>query len=416
MAISDGQIFDEPHGIPLRVTLMRAERRHRVKALILVLPLAFFILIFFVLPIARMLVNAVHDDTLLTLLPRTISELRQWDGNGLPDEPVYAALVVDLKQTIDQGTAGVIGKRMNYEIAGVVSKVTSSARKAQELSTGPYKEALIKIDALWARHDVWSLLKRGTSPYTFYYLLRAADYQYGPNSEIVASSPGNAIFQDVWLRTFGISFGVTLATLLLGFPVAYLLATLQPKHANLLLIMVLLPFWTSLLVRTTAWVVLLQRHGAVNEILVASHMISQPAELIYNRFGTLVAMSHIQLPFTLLPIYSVMKTISPSYIRAAQSLGAGPFYAFWKVYFPQTLSGVAAGCLLTFILCLGYYITPALVGGPSDQMVSFFVAHYTNEDLNWGMASALGAILLTATLTLYFVFNKLVGINRIKLG
>lgn len=416
MAISDGQIFDEPHGIPLRVTLRRAERRHKLKALILVLPLAFFVLIFFVLPIARMLFGAVHDDTILKLMPRTISELRQWDGHGLPDEPVYAALVADLKQSRDQRTAGAIGKRLNYEIAGAASKVTSSARKAQELSTGPYKEALIRIDALWGQHDVWSLLKRGTSPYTLYYLLRAADYQYGSDSEIVASPPGNAIFRDVWLRTFGISLGVTLATLLLGFPVAYLLATLQPKHANLLLMMVLLPFWTSLLVRTTAWVVLLQRYGVVNEMLTASHMISQPAELIYNRFGTVVAMTHIQLPFTLLPIYSVMKTISPSYTRAALSLGAGPFYAFWKVYFPQTLSGVAAGCLLTFILCLGYYITPALVGGPSDQMVSFFVAHYTNEELNWGMASALGAILLTATLTLYFIFNKLVGIDRIKLG
>src|ERR1019366_6322970 len=132
--------------------------------------------------------------------------------------------------------------------------------------------------------------------------------------------------------------------------------------------------------------------------------------------GTVIAMTHIQLPFTLLPIYSVMKTISPSHVRAARSLGAGPFYAFWRIYFPQTIPGIGAGCLLTFILSRGYYITPALVGGPTDQMVSYFVALYTNRELNWGMASALGAILLTATLLLYFVFNKLVGVDRLKLG
>ncbi|WP_245311641.1 ABC transporter permease [Bradyrhizobium pachyrhizi] len=197
---------------------------------------------------------------------------------------------------------------------------------------------------------------------------------------------------------------------------AYLLATLPPRSSNLLMIMVVLPFWTSLLVRTTAWVVLLQQHGVVNETLMALHIISEPAQLIFNRAGTVIAMTHIQLPFTLLPIYSVMKTISPSHIRAARSLGAGPFYAFWTVYFPQTLPGIAAGCLLTFILCLGYYITPALVGGANDQMVGYFVAHYTNEELNWGMASALGVILLTATLLLYYVFNKLVGVDRIKMG
>jgi putative spermidine/putrescine transport system permease protein len=127
-------------------------------------------------------------------------------------------------------------------------------------------------------------------------------------------------------------------------------------------------------------------------------------------------MTHIQLPFTLLPIYSVMKTISPSYMRAAKSLGATPFYAFLRIYMPQTLPGVAAGCLLTFILCLGYYITPALVGGPTDQMVSGFIAQAINQENNWGKACAFGTILLTATLILYYVYNKLIGIDRIKLG
>ncbi|WOH52474.1 ABC transporter permease [Bradyrhizobium sp. sBnM-33] len=416
MATMAAQIAGTADGVPLRIKLQRVERWRKLKALTLVLPLLLFILIAFALPIGRMIFNAVHDDTLLRLMPRTMAELRGWDGKDLPDESVFAALAADLKLSWSQKTAAEIGKRMNYELPGARSQVTASARKASALSTGPYKAALIDINQLWGQHDVWSLLKRGNSAYTAYYLLRSVDLQYGPDSQIVTSPPENAIFRNIFLLTLGISISVTAVTLLLGFPVAYLLATLPARSSNLLMIMVVLPFWTSLLVRTTAWVVLLQQHGLINELLMMLHIISQPAELIFNRFGTVVAMTHIQLPFTLLPIYSVMKTISPSYVRAARSLGAGPFYAFWKVYFPQTLPGIAAGCLLTFILCLGYYITPALVGGPTDQMVSYFVAHYTNEELNWGMASALGAILLTATLLLYYVFNKLVGADRIKMG
>lgn len=416
MVKTAGQIADSPDGVPLRLKLQRIEGRRKLKAFNLVVPLLLFILISFVLPIGRMMFNAVHDDTLLTLMPRTMAALKEWDGKDLPDEMAYAALAGDLKEAWSQKSAATIGKRMNYELPGALSQVTSSARKASALFAGPYKAALIEINPLWRQHDVWSLMQRGSSGYTAYYLLRSVDYQYGSSSRIIAVPPEKATFREVFLRTLGISLGVTAATLLLGFPVAYLLTTLPPKTSNLLMILVVLPFWTSVLMRTTAWVVLLQQHGLINDTLIALHVISQPADLIFNRVGTVVAMTHIQLPFTLLPIYSVMKTISPSVVRAARSLGAGPFYAFWKVYFPQTLPGIAAGCLLTFILCLGYYITPELVGGPNDQMVGYFIAHFTNQELNWGMASALGAILLTATLLLYYVFNKLVGADRIKMG
>jgi putative spermidine/putrescine transport system permease protein len=225
-----------------------------------------------------------------------------------------------------------------------------------------------------------------------------------------------AIYVDILLRTIGISLLVTVCTLILGYPVAYMLATLPQRTASMLMIFVLLPFWTSLLVRTTAWFILLQDNGVVNDSLVGLGLTDGPLKLIFSRFGTVVAMTHIQLPFTLLPIYSVMKTISPSYMRAAKSLGATPFHAFIKVYMPQTLPGVAAGCLLTFILCLGYYITPALVGGPTDQMVSGFIAQAINQENNWGKACAFGTILLIATLILYFVYNKLIGIDRMKLG
>jgi putative spermidine/putrescine transport system permease protein len=204
-----------------------------------------------------------------------------------------------------------------------------------------------------------------------------------------------------------------------------MLATLPTRHANILLILVLLPFWTSLLVRTTAWSILLQDGGVVTQLMHVTGITSllnlvgvldgEPS-LYKTRFSTVLAMTHIQLPFTLLPIYSVMKTISPSYMRAARSLGAKPAYAYWKVYMPQTLPGVAAGCLLTFILCLGYYITPALVGGPADNMIAGFIDTSMNSENNWGKASALGVVLLAATLVLYYVYNKLVGIDKMKLG
>jgi putative spermidine/putrescine transport system permease protein len=415
-SVTVDQIPRTADGTPLKVKLQRAERRRKLRAAGLVLPLFLFILISFVMPIGMMLFNAVHDDTLARLMPHTTTALLGWDGKDLPDEAVYGALVEDLKQGWKEKTIAEAGKRMNYEIPGVRSQILTSARQASKLEAGPYKEAMIAINPLWGKLETWSLLKRGASDYTAYYLLRSLDYQYDENSRVVASPADKSIFRDIFIRTLGISLGVTAVTLLLGFPVAYLLATLPLRISNLLMIMVLLPFWTSLLVRTTAWVVLLQQHGVINDTLMALHLISTPAELIFNRVGTIVAMTHIQLPFTLLPIYSVMKTISPSHVRAARSLGAGPFYAFWRVYFPQTVPGIAAGCLLTFILCLGYYITPALVGGPTDQMVSYFVALYTNRELNWGMASALGAILLSATLILYYVYNKIIGVDRIKLG
>jgi len=197
---------------------------------------------------------------------------------------------------------------------------------------------------------------------------------------------------------------------------ARVLANAPARSANLLMILVLIPFWTSLLVRTTAWFVLLQDNGPINGLLIHLHLIDAPLRLIFSRFGTIVAMTHIQLPFTLLPIYSVMKGISPSYMRAARSLGGGPILSFWKVYLPLTLPGIGAGCLLTFILSLGYYITPALVGGPADQMVSGVIADAMNRENNWGKACALGAILLTATLVLFWIYNRLVGVDKVKLG
>lgn len=400
----------------LKARLRRAERVQRLRAIGLVLPLFLFILLVFVVPIIILMTRAVENPEIAESMPKTVAALAEWDGVDLPGEPVFQAFAEDLREAQKNKATGLVGKRLNYEIPATRSKVLQAGRAAEKMESGPYKEAFIELDALWGKTETWKVFQRAGNSMTSFYLLKAVDLQWSPQDEIVQVPADQRLFVDVFIRTLGISSLVTIATLLLGFPLAYLLATLPTRYSNMLLILVLLPFWTSLLVRTTAWVVVLQTEGPINDLLLWFGVTNEPLQLIFSRFGTVVAMTHIQLPFTLLPIYSVMKTISPNYVRAARSLGSGPFHAFWRIYFPQTIPGIAAGCLLTFILCLGYYITPALVGGPTDQMISYFVALYTNRELNWGQASALGAVLLFATLILYAVYNRLVGIDKMKLG
>jgi len=181
---------------------------------------------------------------------------------------------------------------------------------------------------------------------------------------------------------------------------------------------VLLPFWTSLLVRTSAWKVLLQQQGVINDTLVWLGLVADNArlELINNQTGTIIAMTHILLPFMILPLFSVMKTISPNYVRAAKSLGANDWTAFWRVYFPQSVPGIGAGSILVFILSIGYYITPEIVGGTKGVFISNRIAYHISSSLNWGLGAALGTVLLVVVMMLYWLYDKFVGIDNVKLG
>lgn len=416
MAQSPSVPLTTSDGVPLKVSLRRAERKSRMRSLMLVAPLLLFILGLFVLPIVLLLERAVDSPEVAQTLPKTIAALQAWDGAAVPDEAVFAALAEDLRQAQKDRTTGLVGKRLNYEISSARSTLLKTGRVIEKTDAGPWKPLFLKTDSLWSSLDFWKIIKRNGSSVTSYFLLTSVDLKLSPSGSLEHVAADQAIFLEIFIRTLTISLVVTLATLVLGYPIAHLMALLPDKTANLLMILVLLPFTTSILVRTTAWVVLLQSNGLINDVLVALHLTPTRIELIYNRFGTIIAMTHIQLPFTVLPIYSVMKSIPPSHARAARSLGAGPLTAFLRVYVPQTMPGVGAGCLLTFILCLGYYITPALVGGPQDQMISYFVANYTNKELNWGQAAALGSVLLAITLFLYALFNRLVGIDKVKLG
>ena len=404
-------------GLTLKQKLARAERINRLKAQGLILPLLLFLFVVFVLPIVLLLYKSVENPEVVRSLPRTVEAIASWDGRGLPAEPVYQALAVDLAEARKQQTIGDLSKRMNMELAGYRSLMAKTGRALPfKQEPASYKDALESLDERWGDPAYWQVIRRNSSAFTGYYLLAALDHRIDDLGELAAATPDQSIYLDIFARTFWMGLVITVFCLVLAYPLAYLLANLPTRTSNLLMILVLLPFWTSILVRVAAWIVLLQSGGLINSTLMALGIIDQPLQLVFNRTGVYISMVHIMLPFMILPIYSVMKGISPTYMRAAISLGCHPFASFWRVYFPQTVAGVGAGCLLVFILTIGYYITPALLGSPNDQMISYFVAFYTNSTINWGMATALGGLLLLATMLLYVVYSWLVGASRLRLG
>lgn len=317
---------------------------------------------------------------------------------------------------------GALARRLNTEIPGYRSLVAKTARampltgdNGQALTPAQVHAKFIELDDRWGDVAYWQAIAKNGSRYSPFYLLASVDHKQDAFGHVVPTDPDQAIYLAVFGRTLLIGAMVTLFALLLGYPLAYWISTLPERRANLVMILVLIPFWTSILVRVAAWIVLLQSEGLVNKALIGSGLIEQPLALLFNRVGVYISMTHILLPFMILPLYSVMKSVPPTYQRAAISLGSHPFAAFWRVYVPQTYPGIGAGCLLVFILAIGYYITPALLGGPNDQMVSYYVAYFTNVTINWGMACALGGLLLAATLVLYAVYGRFTR-SQIGLG
>ncbi|WP_122781478.1 ABC transporter permease [Burkholderia pseudomallei] len=406
----------------LRRELKAAEARRRTMALLLVAPLAIFLLLVFVVPIGALLTRAVQNPEIATALPRTVAALSNWDRKAAPADAAYAALAADLTQIADGEAMGALARRLNTEIPGYRSLVAKTARAMPltddanaPLAPAQTRAKLIELDERWGDAAYWQAIAKNGGRYSPFYLLAALDHKQDGFGSIVPADPNQSIYLAVFGRTLLIGFAVTLFALALGYPLAYWISTLPERRANLAMILVLIPFWTSVLVRVAAWIVLLQSEGLVNRALIDTGLISQPLALLFNRVGVYISMTHILLPFMILPLYSVMKSIPPSYQRAAVSLGSHPFAAFWRVYVPQTYPGVGAGALLVFILAIGYYITPALLGGPNDQMVSYYVAYFTNVTINWGMACALGGLLLAATLVLYAIYGRFTR-SQLSLG
>ena len=405
-------------GIPLKTSLRRSMRRRKLRAIFLVAPLFGFISFSFLIPIIDMTFRSVDNWHVGTLMPRTTIALKEWNGKDIPEEPVFIALVADLKAGAKSREIGKVGKRLNYEKSGLRSMIVSSARKSKKIKNGPYKKKVLKMHRKWGDLETWTVINRNTKPYTIGYYLNAVDMKFDKNGKVAMQPENRRIYGKLFGRTFAISLLITVICILLAYPVSYLLAMLPLRYSNLLMICVLLPFWTSLLVRTTAWIAMLQSQGVLNDLFVVFGIVNEDNrfQLIHNMTGTVIAMTHILLPFMILPLYSVMKTIPSSYMRAAISLGANPLVAFIRIYLPQTLSGIAAGSILVFILSIGYYITPALVGGTDGTLISNQIAYHMQTSLNWGLAGALGAILLLAVLALYMVYNKMIGIDKMRLG
>ena len=419
--MSNAELTLTEDGIPLKQKLAKTTALQRRRAFLLTMPLVLFLVISFVIPIGQMLFSSVHNDKVSAVVPTFAEAIIQWDGEGLPSEEIFEIFVKDLakaKKVREVGrTVGNMATRINYEMPGSRSLFTSTARKAKKIEA-PYKENLIKVNKKWANPAIWLTMQRAARDITPAFYVAALDLKYDAEGNVIRADELYQIYLNNFIKTLGVSALITLICVILAYPVAYLLSVLPLRQSNLLMIMVLLPFWTSLLVRTTAWIAILQTEGVINDMLVFLGFISDDGriQMIYNQTGTIIAMVHILLPFMILPLYSVMKTIPPSYMRAALSMGAKPMYAYRKVYLPQTLPGLAAGTLLVFILAIGYYITPALVGGEDGLLISNLIAYHIQKSLNWSLGAALGTILLVVVLLLYWLYNRLIGIDKLRFG
>jgi putative spermidine/putrescine transport system permease protein len=411
-------------GLPLKVSLRKTERKNKIRAFLLVFPLLLFIIITFVVPIGDMLLRSVDDSQINNVYAKTFEEYNKWDSENdeLPPEAVYEAIFNDIHYG-DKVQVGKALTRMNYSKSGWKSLIKKTRRaikkivKSGELPTS-YKETMISIHEGWGDRLFWVSMKQMVNERTVIYYWNAIDRTYDIDGNVIMQDEKRRMYIKTWIRTFKVSVYVTFFCLLLGFPVAHLLANLPLRYSNLLMIFVLLPFWTSLLVRTTAWIVMLQQKGVINGVLVWLGIINddQRIQMVYNMTGTIIAMTQILLPFMILPLYSVMKVIPKSHMRAAQNLGAKPVRAFIRVYLPQTVPGMSAGGLLVFVLAIGYFITPELVGGKDGQLIGHWIAYHLKTTLNWGLCAAIGSILLAIMLVLYWLYNKIVGIDNIKLG
>jgi putative spermidine/putrescine transport system permease protein len=408
-------------GIPLEESLKKAERKNKIKAFLLVCPLLLFLIITYVFPIGEMFTRSIDDKMITNMLPNTFKSMESWDGQDMPEEDVFENFYIDFKKLVENKEHGKLAQRLNKEKNGfntILKKLFRQIQRNKIDENGSFKDQITSLHKRFNDVEYWRAIKRTAPPYTMAKYLKGMDLFIDENGGIAQVEEDRRIHRILWLRTLEIAFFVTVFCFLMGYPIAHLLATLPMKYSNLLMICVLLPFWTSLLVRTASWMILLQQQGIVNDFFVMIGLVSDDnrPEMMYNKVGTYVAMTQILLPFMVLPLYSVMKTISPSLMRAGKSLGGTPFVAFWKVYFPLTIPGIGAGCLLVFILAIGYYITPALVGGASGTLISNQIAYHMKTTLDWSFASAMGLMLLTGVLVVYWIYNKLVGVDNIKLG
>lgn len=377
----------------------------RSGSLLLIAPSVLFVSAVLLVPLVVMLHLAVDNRSVGDALPRTLAAIETWDGLGTPAEDVHRALVADLIDLNEvRGTAS-LGRRLNYEWSGFSSLMRRTGGTVEGLEP-PFRDALIAVDERWSSSEPWLILRQNTSNLTPFFLLSAVDLERSPDGSLQRTDEDERIFIAFLARSFWIALVVTILCLVLGYPVAYLLSQANARTRNLLIILVLFPFWTSVIVRTAAWFILLQRNGPINGSLVALGILDEPTQLIFTRLAVYIGMVHLMLPFMVLPLLSTMRTIPAAQLKAAGTLGAPPLTALFRVFVPQTRPGIEAGCVLVFVQTLGFYITPLLLGGGADQMISALIAYYANVQVNWAMSSAL-AVLLLFSVAMVFAMTRL---------
>ncbi len=375
-----------------------------MRAVFLIAPLFIFIALFFLWPLGVMMKQAVSDTAVLRVLPQTAEAVRGWNDESGPTPQMKQALVADLKAATDRQAVGDMVRRLNSAQSGFRTLMSKTQSALEKDGTPPDLET---IDKRWSRPEFWRAIAGALAPWTDRNLRAAVDMERDPSGAIVSMPEGTSANRAIMIRTFWIGALVTLTCALIGYPYSILLASASGWVRNVLFAAVLLPLWTSLLVRTAAWFILLQDKGLINDTLIRLGIINHPLPLIFDRTGVIIAMTHVLLPFMVLPIYSVLVSIPSNLMPAAASLGAPPWRAFLRVLLPLSMRGVLSGMLLVFMSAIGYYITPALIGGPGDQMISSIIAYYATGSANWGMAGALGIVLLAACLILYAVYGRL---------
>lgn len=385
----------------LPADLAKRFRRNRLRAdaisIAFLLPLLLFLGFFFLVPIGATLKESVSDRDVRLALPMTADKLQRMAWATLPDPDLIATFSAELSKAKTEDTVGAVARRMNTEISGFRSLIGKTARAVAEKPVATIAD-LKSVDRRWGEVKYWSALKNASSSPSPYYVLAALDLKRGVDGSIERQPADLAIFVPILVRTLVVSLAVTLICMVMAVPTAYFLVGLRGWRAGLGLFLVMLPFWTSALVRITGWTVILQKDGLLNQLLMAIAPISAPLDMMYTEFSMYVGLVHLMLPFMIVPIYSAMRQIDPATVKAALSLGARPAAAFRRVFLPQCVSGIGAGAAIVFILTLGSYTTPVLLGGAGEQMVSYFISFYTNQMLNWNMGAALSVMLLAVTI------------------
>jgi len=379
-------------------------RRRGLTSLALTGPLLVFLLAFFVVPVGNILLTGVYSPDVSAAMPRTIAALEEWHGGSRPGNGAFAAVIRDLRAAYAARTVAAAAERLNRERAGFRSLLMNTARRADALDTSEPVKALVTVDAAWNEPQTWRALKRAGQTWTPRFLAAALDMDWKRGLKLRPAE--ERIYLSLLGRTLWMALVVTAICLAAAYPLACVIARSRGRSERILVFLVLLPFWMSVLVRTVAWMVILQKEGVANDALLWLDVVDRPLSLIFNRVGVYISMVYVLLPFAVLPMYAVMRGIPVAQVQAAESLGARPLAAFFTVYLPQSAPGVAAAALLVFIVSVGFYVTPALVGGPQDQMIGSIIAHNALTTANWSMAAALSLVLLGVVVMFYPLYSR----------